>query len=307
MAASGRQTQLALIQLPATMEKRLRKAVIPAAGFGTRMLPAAKAIPKEMLPVLDLPTIQYVVQEAADAGIEDVLMVVSRDKKAIEDHFDRAPELEARLAANGKEGLLAGLAELIRRVKVCSVRQLEQKGLGHAVAQARYHVGDEPFACMLGDTIFSGEVLPLVQMAKAYEKYQTPIIALEEVPAEKVSRYGIVGGIEVEPGILKLDTLVEKPKPEEAPSRFAICARYILTPEIFTCLDETRPGKGNEIQLTDALKLMCGRTAMHGVVLKARRFDIGNPIDWLKTNMVFASRNPEIWKQIRPLVEQLLK
>ena len=144
-------------------------------------------------------------------------------------------------------------------------------------------------------------------MRQVFEKYQTPVIALEEVPLEKVSRYGIVGGKEIEPGVLRLETLVEKPAPADAPSRYAICARYILTPEIFACLDETRPGKGGEIQLTDALKMLCGRTAMHGVVLKARRHDIGNPVDWLKTNLTFARRDPAMWEQIRPLVEQLLR
>ena len=291
------------------VEKILQKAVIPAAGFGTRMLPAAKAIPKEMLPILDLPTIQYVVQEAADAGINDVLMVVSRDKKALEDHFDRAPELEARLAASGKEGLLASLAELAKQIKVHCTRQAQQRGLGDAVAQARLHVGDEPFACMLGDTIFSsqGDELPLAQMARAFQKYQTPIIGLEEVPAEKVSRYGIVGGEMVEPGIMRISTLGEKPSPQDAPSRLAICARCILTPEVFACLDETKPGKGGEIQLTDALKLLAVRRPMHGVVLKARRHDIGNPVDWLKTNLIFARRNEAMWQQLKPLMESLLK
>lgn len=285
----------------------LKKAVIPAAGFGTRMLPAAKSIPKEMLPILDRPTIQYVVEEAADAGIDDVLMIVSRDKKAIEDHFDRSPELESRLAATGKEGLLASVSALAGRVRVHSVRQAEQRGLGHAVLQARQHVGDEPFACMLGDTIFTGEPLPLTQLAAAFQKYQTPIIALEEVPLEKVSRYGIVAGTEVEPGVFRLSGLVEKPRPEEAPSRYAICARYILTPEIFGYLEQTRPGKGDEIQLTDALKMACLDRPMHGVVLKAKRHDIGNPIDWLKTNLSFARRDEMTWRQIRPLLEQLLK
>ncbi len=286
---------------------KLKKAVIPAAGFGTRMLPAAKAIPKEMLPILDRPTIEYVVQEAADAGVDDVLMVVSRDKKAIEDHFDRSPELEARLQAGGRLELIASIAELAKKVQVHSVRQAEQKGLGHAVLQAKRHVGNEPFACMLGDTVFSGDPLPLVQMKQIFDKYQTPVIALEEVPLEKVSRYGIVGGKEVEPGVLRLETLVEKPSPEAAPSRYAICARYILTPDIFAFLENTRPGKGGEIQLTDALKMLCDARPMHGVVLKAHRHDIGNPIDWLKTNLILARRNEATWSQIRPLVEQLLK
>ena len=280
--------------------------MIPAAGFGTRMLPAAKAIPKEMLPVLDLPTIQYVVQEAADAGVTDVLMVVSRDKKAIEDHFDRAPELESRLTAGGKQSVLERLTALAARVKVHCVRQAEQRGLGDAVAQARLHVGNEAFACLLGDTIFSGEVLPLAQMAEAYAKYQTPIIGLEEVPAEKVQRYGIVGGQMVDAGVMRIQTLVEKPSAESAPSRLAICARYILTPDLFECLDETSPGKGGEIQLTDALMRLAARRPIHGVVLKARRHDIGNPVDWLKTNLIFAKQNPAMWEQIKPLIEQLI-
>lgn len=283
---------------------RVKKAVIPAAGLGTRMLPAAKAIPKEMLPVLDRPTIQYVVEEAAAAGIDDVLMITSREKKAIEDHFDRFGELEARLASSGKEQLLESVRQLAQRVQIHSVRQGEQKGLGHAVAQARRHIGNEPFACMLGDTIFSGDPLPLSQMVAAFEKYGQAIIALEEVPAEKVGRYGIVGGEMVEPGIMRIDTLVEKPRAEEAPSSYAICARYVLTPEIFACLDQTPPGKGGEIQLTDALKLLCQRERVYGVLVRSRRHDIGNPIDWLKTNLLFARRDPTLWQQLRPLLDE---
>lgn len=287
--------------------RKLTKAVIPAAGFGTRMLSAAKAIPKEMLPILDLPTIQYVVQEAADAGISDVLLVTSRDKKAIEDHFDRSPELEARLAASGKQSLLSSVTDLAARVKMHSVRQPEQRGLGDAVAKAANHVGDEPFACLLGDTVFSGHELPLTQMMAAFDRYRTPIIALEEVPAEKVNRYGVVGGKLLDDGVFRIETLIEKPAPEDAPSRYAICARYILTPEIFACLESTKPGKGGEIQLTDALKRLCEREPMHGVLVTARRHDIGNPVDWLKTNLTFARRDPEMWRQIRPLIERLLE
>ncbi|MDB5295626.1 MAG: galU [Phycisphaerales bacterium] len=285
------------------------KAVIPAAGFGTRMLPAAKAVPKELLPVLDKPTIQYVVEEAAAAGIDDVLLVTSREKKAVEDHFDRIPELEARLAASGKPALLASVAALAERVKVHAVRQAEQKGLGDAVYQAKRHVGSAPFVCMLGDTIFSttgGAESPTTALVAAYEKYGTSVIALEEVPAEKVSRYGIVGGAMVEDGVIKLDRLVEKPTPEAAPSRLAVAARYLLTPAIFACLEETKPGKGGEIQLTDALQLLLAREPIHGVVVKARRHDIGNPVDWLKTNLLYASRDPVMWKAIEPMVRELL-
>jgi UTP--glucose-1-phosphate uridylyltransferase len=262
------------------------------------MLPAAKAVPKELLPILDRPTIQHVVEEAAEAGIDDALLVTARDKRAIEDHFDRNAELEDRLRAGKKEHLLASVADLAARVKIHAVRQAQQRGLGDAVLQARHHTGREAFLCQLGDTIFSGDVLPARQLVDAYEKYGTAIIGLEEVPLEKVSRYGIVGGVSVGDGVFRLTTLVEKPAPDKAPSRLAIAARYILTPAIFDCLDRTKPGAGGEIQLTDALRLLLQKEPIHGVVLRAKRHDIGNPVDWLKTNLLFASRNAEMWKQL---------
>jgi len=285
----------------------IKKALIPAAGFGTRMLPAAKAIPKEMLPVLDRPTIQYVVEEAAAAGIDDVLLVVSRDKKAVEDHFDRHPELEQRLAAGGKSALVESITKLVEKVRVHATRQMEQKGLGHAVLQGRQHVGDQPFLCLLGDTIFSGAPAPAEQLIAAYNQHKTTIIGLEEVAPEKVERYGIVGGKMLNDGIFQIDTLVEKPKASEAPSRYAIAARYVLTPDIFDCIDRTPKGKGGEIQLTDAIKLQLERGPIHGVVLKAKRHDIGNPIDWLKTNLVYAAKDAATWQQIKPLLTELLK
>jgi UTP--glucose-1-phosphate uridylyltransferase len=279
----------------------ITKAVIPAAGFGTRMLPAAKAVPKEMLPVLDRPTIQYVVEEAADAGVSDVLLVTSREKKAIEDHFDRAPELERRLEESKRPSLLESINRLIERVKVHSVRQREQKGLGHAVLQAKQHIGDHPFLCLLGDTVFSGPAataLPARQLAGAYRELQTPIIALEEVPAEKVDRYGIVAGQELSPGVWRIDSLVEKPHRDQTPSRLAICARYVLTPDVFECLEQTPPGKGGEIQLTDALRLLLQRRLIHGIVLHATRHDIGNVVDWLSTNIEFATHHPEFRERL---------
>jgi UTP--glucose-1-phosphate uridylyltransferase len=288
----------------------ITKTVIPAAGFGTRMLPAAKAVPKELLPILDRPTIQYVVEEAAAAGIDDVLMITGKDKRALEDHFDRNADLEQRLAAGKKSGLLDSITALMAKVRVHAVRQGEQKGLGHAVLQARQHVGSHPFLCQLGDAIFSPGAhpeLPAQQLVGAYRELKTPIIGLERVAPEKVDRYGIVGGKEIAPGLLKLDTLVEKPSRESAPSNYAICARYLLTPDIFDCLDKTAPGKGGEIQLTDAIKLLLDRTPIHGVLLHATRHDIGNPTDWLKTNLIYARRNPELWKQIAPLLRELLK
>jgi UTP--glucose-1-phosphate uridylyltransferase len=271
------------------------------------MLPAAKAVAKELLPILDRPTIQYVIEEAVAGGMDDVLLVTSRDKRAIEDHFDRNAELEQRLKAGGREALLASVNELAARVKIHSVRQPQQRGLGDAVAQARRHVGDEAFICLLGDTIFSGgDEGPTAQLAGAYREFGCSVIGLEEVPPEKVGRYGIVGGAVLRDGVLKLDTLVEKPSPDNAPSRFAIAARYVLTPAIFECLAATEPGKGGEIQLTDALRLLLAREPIYGVVLKSRRHDIGNPVDWLKTNLIFAARDPAMWEQIAPLARELL-
>ncbi|MDP9172306.1 MAG: UTP--glucose-1-phosphate uridylyltransferase [Planctomycetota bacterium] len=284
---------------------KVHKAVIPVAGFGTRMLPAAKALPKELLPILDRPTIQYVAQEAADAGLDDLLLVTSRDKRAIEDHFDRSAELESRLAASGKQALLRSLRELMNKIKIHSVRQPEQHGLGDAVNQARRFAGDQPFLCMLGDTLFSGDLLPATQMVRAAEALGTAVIGLEEVAPDKVNRYGIVAGELIGDGLLKITGLVEKPTPASAPSRLAIAARYILTPDIFDCLDQTPRGTGNEIQLTDALRILLQRRPIHGVILKARRHDIGNLQDWLATNLIFAARDPALWKELRPLLDSL--
>lgn len=283
----------------------LHKAIIPAAGFGTRMLPAAKAVPKELLPVLDKPVIQYVVEEAASAGIDDVLLIVSRDKRAVEDHFDRNAELEERLRSSGKESLLASIADLAARVKIHSTRQPRQLGLGDAVLQAERHVANEPFLCLLGDTIFTGDA-PARQLADAHAELGGTIIGLEEVAPERVSRYGIVGGTPVREGVLKIDTLVEKPSIELAPSRLAIAARYVLSPAVFQCLHHTAPGAGGEIQLTDALRALLLREPVHGVILRGRRHDIGNPIDWLKTNLLFAARDPRLRAALAPTLRELI-
>ena len=287
----------------------LTKSVIPAAGHGTRMLPAAKAVAKELLPVLDKPAIQYVVEEAAAGGIMDVLLISSPAKCAVEQHFHPNAELEKRLESSGKAALLASIRQLMTKVKIHVVDQLAQRGLGDAVRHARAFVGDEPFLCQLGDTIFSGDAngLPARQLIDAYRTLGTSVIGVEEVPPEKVERYGIVGGKEITPGVLKLDTLIEKPPAAQAPSRLAIAARYILTPAIFDALDATPPGKGGEIQLTDAIRLMMSRgEVVHAVRLSSKRHDIGSPLDWLKTNLVFAARDAKLWEQIAPLARELL-
>jgi UTP--glucose-1-phosphate uridylyltransferase len=283
----------------------LRKAVIPAAGFGTRMLPVTKAVPKEMLPVLDRPTIELVVEEAA-AIVDDILLVTARDKRAVEDHFDRNNDLENRIKSSGKQALLASLEKLMARVKIHSVRQADPRGLGDAVAQARRHVGREPFFCLLGDTVFSDPFGNARQMAAAYQQFGTSIIGLEEVPAEKVNRYGIVGGEMLDGSVMKINALVEKPHPDKAPSRYAIAARYILTPAIFDCLEQTPAGVGGEIQLTDAMRILLEREPIHGVILKAKRYDVGNPFDWLVTNLEFAKNDPSLWKDLGPILRGLL-
>lgn len=282
----------------------INTAVIPAAGLGTRMLPAAKAVPKELLPVVDRPAIQYVVEEAALAGAGEVVLVSSPRKRAVEEHFQPDPELSARLASSGKADLLRSIDELIARVRVTAVDQPRQLGLGDAVGQSRGRV-DGPFLCLLGDAIFSGEVLPAVELARAHARLGGSVIGLERVPPEKVSRYGVVAGREIEPGLLRLDDLVEKPSRDTAPSNLAIAARYVLSPAIFECIDRVAPGAGGEIQLTDAIRLLLQREPVHAVVLSARRHDIGNPIDWLAANLAFAARRGDVWEKIAPIVHDL--
>jgi UTP--glucose-1-phosphate uridylyltransferase len=284
----------------------IKKAVIPAAGFGTRMLPAAKAVPKELLPVIDRPAIQHIVQEAAAAGVDDLLLISSREKPTIEAHFQPNASLDARLAAGGKQAMLAELNDLLSRVRINVVHQDQQLGLGDAVRHARRLVGDVPFLCMLGDAVFSSSPSPAQQLVDAWRTLGTAIIGVEQVPVEKVSRYGIVGGEMIAQDTMKLTTLVEKPPPDQAPSRYAIAARYILTPCIFECIDRTTPGTGGEIQLTDAIRLLLEREPVHAVVLDAQRHDIGNPLDWLRTNLIFAARDAKLWRELQPLLNRLM-
>lgn len=284
----------------------IHKTVIPAAGLGTRMLPAAKAVPKELLPILDRPTIQYVVEEAAEAGIDEAIVITSTQKPALEQHFRGNIELEERLKAGGRSSLLDSIQKLTTQVRFHFVDQPRQRGLGDAVLQSRQQVGNEPFLCQLGDAVFSGDLLPARQLVEAHRKFGAAIIGLEEVSEEKVSRYGIIGGQHIDPETWKITSLVEKPSRESAPSRLAIAARYILTPAIFDCLSQTQAGLGGEIQLTDALRLLLAREPIYGVILKAKRHDIGNPIDWLKTNLIFASSVPRVWNELAPLLRNLL-
>jgi UTP--glucose-1-phosphate uridylyltransferase len=284
----------------------ITKAVIPAAGLGTRMLPAAKAVPKELLPILDRPTIQYVVEEAAAAGIDDVLLVTSPGKPAIEKHFAPDAELVDRLKASGRLTLLQSLQQLAH-LKIHSVMQYHQRGLGDAVLQAKASIGNDPFLCLLGDTIFSGSIGPAQQLIEAYDQLGTTVIGVEEVSPDRVDRYGIVGGTAAAPGVFRIETIIEKPTLQTAPSRMAIAARYVLSPRVFAALERVSPGKGGEIQLTDALVLLMEDEPIHAVVLKSRRHDVGNPIDWLATNLLYASHDPAMWEQIKPLLMSLVE
>ena len=261
------------------------KAVIPAAGLGTRFLPATKAQPKEMLPVYDKPTIQYVIEESVNSGVDDILIVTGKGKRSIEDHFDRSFELEHHLKTKGKEEFLKEIEYISDLADIHFIRQKKQKGLGDAIYCAKKHVGNDPFVVMLGDTITKDTVPCTKQLIDIHEKYGKSVIALEEVPDEKVERYGIIGGEEIEPNIYKIDKLVEKPPLRVAPSNLAIMGRYVLTPDIFDCIENVEPGYGGEIQLTDALSKL---DEIYGQVFKGQSYDIGNRIDWLKTSLKFA-------------------
>ena len=263
----------------------MMKAVIPAAGLGTRFLPSTKAQPKEMLPVYDKPTIQYVIEESVNSGVDDILIVTGKGKRSIEDHFDRSFELEHHLKTKGKEDFLKEISYISELADIHFIRQKKQKGLGDAIYCAKKHVGDDPFVVMLGDTITKDTVPCTKQLIDIYEKYGKSVIALEEVPDEKVERYGIIGGEEIEPNIYQIDKLVEKPPLRVAPSNLAIMGRYVLTPDIFDCIENVEPGYGGEIQLTDALSKL---DEIYGQVFKGQSYDIGNRIDWLKTSLRFA-------------------
>ena len=266
------------------------KAVIPAAGFGTRFLPATKAQPKEMLPVYDKPTIQYVVEEAVKSGIDNILIITGRNKRSIEDHFDKSMELENTLKNADKHEQLQLVKNITDLADICYIRQKEQKGLGDAINCAKKHIGGEAFAVLLGDSITKGKTPCTKQLIDIHKKYDKSAISLEEVPQEKVSRYGIIDGIQVEENVFDIKKLVEKPSVENAPSNLAIMGRYVLTPDIFDKLDETEPGVGGEIQLTDALQKL---DSIYGVTFEGKTYDIGNRMEWLKTSIEFAMDDEE--------------
>ncbi|NGZ96754.1 MAG: UTP--glucose-1-phosphate uridylyltransferase [Nitrospira sp. WS110] len=277
----------------------VRKAVIPAAGWGTRFLPATKASPKEMLPLVDKPLIQYTVEEAVASGIEDIIVITGRGKRAIEDHFDRSVELEETLKGTGKSQILHQIRQISNLANFCYVRQSEQLGLGHAVLCAQHLIGDEPFAVILGDEIIDAHVPALAQLTHVYKKRHGAVLGVQEVPKADVSRYGIVTPKRLAHGLHRVEGLVEKPSPADAPSTLAVIGRYVLPPEIFPILRRTRPGKNGEIQLTDALKELAKKSPMYALEVEGQRHDAGDKLGFLIATVEFALKNPALGAEFR--------
>lgn len=283
---------------------KVRKAVIPAAGLGTRFLPATKAMPKEMLPVVDKPIIQYVVEEAVAAGIEDILIITGRGKRAIEDHFDRSIELEKHLEKGANRDMLDYVRSISDMVNVHFIRQKEALGLGHAVYQARQHVGDEPFAVLLGDEIFTGEKPCLQELIEQYTALGGgTVVAVRPVEVEQVQRYGVIDPIRMSDGLYCIRSLVEKPTPDEAPSNLAVVGRYIIQPEIFSILEHTLPGRNGEIQLTDALNSLAQHGSTYAYQTRSARYDVGDKLGYIQATLEFALARPDLG----PLVSTYLR
>jgi UTP--glucose-1-phosphate uridylyltransferase len=278
----------------------IKKAIIPAAGLGTRFLPATKAQPKEMLPIVDKPTIQYIVEEAIDSGIEDILIITGRNKRAIEDHFDKSVELEMELEQRNKTELLNLVRKVSNMANITYIRQKEPKGLGDAIYCGKNFIAGEPFAVLLGDDIVDSQTKPcLKQLMDVYDEYKTTILGIKEVPKGEVNKYGIVSGMYIEDGVYKVKDLIEKPTPEEAPSNVAILGRYIITPEIFKVLEHTAPGAGGEIQLTDALRELAKKEAMYAYNFEGKVYDVGDKLGFLQATVEFALKRKKLGTEFR--------
>ena len=286
---------------------RIRKAVLPVAGLGTRVLPASKVIPKEMLPLVDKPTLQYIVEEAVAAGVEEIIFVTSRSKRSIEDHFDMFPELEMVLERKGKQKELEELHRVETMATYTSVRQPEPRGLGHAILCARELVGNEPFIVMLGDDLVALETPCLPRMIEIHEQYAGSVLSLFQSPPEQISALGIVSIEDVGPGVVKVTHLVEKPSLEEAPSDLAVAGRYILTPDIFEVLEKTPPGQGGEIQVTDAIEMQAQAGRCYGLRFTGIRYDTGTPLGLLTTSIAYALKRSDMGPELRKYMQQVLK
>jgi len=282
----------------------VRKAVIPAAGLGTGFLPATKAQPKEMLPIIDKPTIQYVVEEAVDSGIDDILIIIGKGKRAIEDHFDRSHELEMILENEPTMDLYNDVRRIGDMANIHFIRQKEMSGLGDAIYYAKQHIGDEPFAILLGDTIIDSVIPVTQQLIDLYEQYSQSLVAIESVPRERVGKYGIISGNKVSDTIWHVTELVEKPKIKDTPSNLAIAGRYILTPEIFKAIEQTKPDKNKNIQLTEAMKILLKRQNIYAYIIEGKRYDLGNKMDYLKTIVDFALKRKEFSSEFKKFLKQ---
>lgn len=285
----------------------IRKAVIPAAGLGVRFLPATKAQPKEMLPIVDIPTIQYIVEEAVNSGIEDLMIITGRNKRAIEDHFDKSPALEEELRRKNKHALLELVRDISELIEIHYIRQKEPRGLGHAVYCARKFIGQEPFAVLLGDDVVRSKTPCLKQLIELYGEMPGTILAVQEVPEADVSKYGILDAEKVREGVFRVRDLVEKPAPGEAPSRLAIMGRYIISPRVFEILADTPPGAGNEIQLTDALRVLCREEPVYGLAFKGQRFDVGDKLGYLKATVEFALDRPDLTREFAEYLKEVVQ
>ena len=286
---------------------KVRKAIIPAAGLGTRFLPATKAQPKEMLPIVDKPSLQYIIEEAVESGIEEILIITGRNKKSIEDHFDRSIELELELEKSGKTDLLEEVRKISNMVNIHYIRQKEPKGLGHAIHCAKSFIGNEPFAVLLGDDIVYSDKPCLKQMIEIYDEYKTTILGVQKVPVEDVNKYGIIDAKEIEERVYKVKGLIEKPSFEEAPSNIAILGRYIINPAIFEILEHTKPGKNGEIQLTDGLKTLAQKEAMYAYNFEGIRYDVGDKIGFLKATVEFALRREDLKKVFMDYLKDIVE
>jgi len=277
----------------------IRKAIIPAAGLGTRFLPVTKSMPKEMLPIIDKPVIHYVVEEAVDAGIEDIIIITGRGKRAIEDYFDASPELEMRLKDQKKIEQLKQLKEISDFPGIHYVRQKEPMGLGDAILKAEKHIGNEPFAVLLGDDIIVNSQSCTGQLMSVFSRFHSSIISIELLPPEKISSYGIIKGSEIEPDIFAIQDIIEKPTPDSAPSNMGAVGRYIFVPEIFDCLKRTSPGVGNEIQLTDAIRLLLQEQPVYAYKFKGKRYDTGDKLGYIETIIEYALKDPDLQKSLK--------
>ena len=286
---------------------KIKKAVIPVAGLGTRFLPATKTVPKELLPIVDTPAIQYAVQEAVESGIQEVIFVTGRGKGSIEDHFDPAPELEQVLDERGQPEIAQSLREIAEMIEVVSVRQKRPLGLGHAVLCARDLVGDEPFAVILGDDLIDAEVPCVRQLIDVFDEKKESVIALMKVPKEEVHRYGVIKGRQLTDRLYEVDETVEKPSPQEAPSQLAIIGRYVLRPEIFSLLEKVQPGRGGEIQLTDGLFQLSRERKLYGYEFSGERYDIGDKLGFIRATIAYALKRPDLGEKVKEYLRTSIK